>query len=96
MNLVVWTNIALGFILAISSAYYKRKVGGSWRTTGACLVGIWISFTYLARVFLVPEFISHGFWGNWMVRPAFTLILILMTAKAVYAVKRAKVYGLDN
>lgn len=93
--LLVVTNVALGLLLAVASLYYCRRLGykSNWRVSGAIVVGLWVALVYLTRLFLVPEVISHGVWGNWLVRPSFTFILILMTAKAVASAKRVKDYG---
>lgn len=93
--IIVVTNAMLGILLAVASLYYCRQLGykANWRVTGAVAVGLWVAFVYLTRLFLVPDVISHGVWGNWLVRPAFTFILILMTAKAVASAKRVKDYG---
>lgn len=95
MDMVVVLNAGLGLLLAGASLYYCKTLGykTNWRVTGAIVVGFWIAFVYLARLFLVPDVISHGVWGVWLVRPAFTFILILMTAKAVASAKRVKYYG---
>jgi len=94
MDIVVWLNVLLGLLLTVASLYYCRRLGQSnWRSVGAIVVGCWVTVAYLIRLFFVPELMSHGVWGNWMVRPAFTFILIIMTAKAVASAKRVKVYA---
>lgn len=89
MDIVILLNIFLGSVLCLSSVYYYLKIR-TWIALASALVGGWIAITYLSRVYLVPEYISHGFWGVWMVRPAFTLTLILMSAKAVAGYRRVR------
>ena len=89
MDIVILLNIVLGCILALASLYYYWRVR-TWIALASCFVGVWISLTYITRIFWVPIPIDHGTWGNWMVRPAFTITLILMTAKAVAGFKRVR------
>lgn len=89
MDIVILLNIALGGILALASLYYYWRVR-TWIALASFIVGAWISLTYITRIFWVPDPIDHGVWGNYMVRPAFTVTLILMTAKAVAGYKRVR------
>ena len=89
INTVILLNIVLGGILSLASLYYYWRVR-TWIALASAFVGGWISLTYIARIFWVPVPIDHGAWGSWMVRPAFTGVLILMTAKAVAGFKRVR------
>ena len=89
MDIVILLNIVLGGILALASLYYYWRIR-TWIALGSFFVGAWIALTYITRIFWVPEPINHADWGAWMVRPAFTMTLILMTAKAVAGYKRIR------
>ena len=82
-------NIILGIVLVIMSLYYYFCVGG-WLPLATAILGAWIAGIYVFRCVGIPSIISHQQFGLYVVRPAFTLTLILMTAKAVAGVARIR------
>lgn len=95
MDVFILLNIFLGACLATCSFVYWKKIGG-WLPFWQILIGLGVAGIYLVRLFLVPTVVTHSEFGFYLVRPAFTGILIVFTAKGLAAAKRVRSYDASN
>jgi hypothetical protein len=87
LDLWILINIGLGILSSVCGFAYHRRVGG-WMSLYGALLAAWIAVLYIIRAFFVPSLVTHGVWGEWLLRPTFTAMLVLLTAKAVAGYKR--------